>query len=231
MPLSIVNKISTLLSSFFWSGTEQKHSIHYAKWSEICLPKDKGGLGFKNLLLWRRVLMGNVAARILRADGSFLARVLECKYIGRNRFSNCRSNSKIWKCKCLGREIVEKHSFWMVCNGTTISTLEDNWIGILPLSKWPTFLNISAMPAHVAGLLDPDFLNISAMPAHVAGLLHPDFGWSAQLVSGFSSSLVDQILKHLFGNCKFAEKIKAVLARFRLRLGGFIFIGRAVTTA
>ncbi|KAK8934118.1 hypothetical protein KSP39_PZI014314 [Platanthera zijinensis] len=70
VPTSVINKINSLLSTFFWSGAIDKHSLHYTKWTELCLPKDKGGLGFKNLFQWRRILMGKMAARVGYTDGT-----------------------------------------------------------------------------------------------------------------------------------------------------------------
>ncbi|KAK8935337.1 putative ribonuclease H protein [Platanthera zijinensis] len=167
------NKINSLLSSFFWSGDHLKHSIHYAKWSEICSPKEQGGLGFKNLQLWWRVLMSKVAARVVRKDGSFLVHTLSSKYSGINKFIASRSHSKNWKSICPGREIVEKHIFWMVTNGASISVLDDCWIGTLPLYKWPTFINISALPDLVGGLLDSSS------------------NWAANQLAGFSNFLIN----------------------------------------
>ncbi|KAK8936556.1 putative ribonuclease H protein [Platanthera zijinensis] len=175
VPMSVINKINSLMSTFFWSGDLQKHSIHYAKWSEICLPLEQGGLGFKNLHLWRRVLMSNVAARVARANGSFLARTLAAKYKGRNKFTANRSHSKIWKNICLGSNIMEKHTIWMVGNGMSISTLEDCWLGELPLNRWPTFINISALPSLVAELLDCNS------------------NWAVPLLAGFSATLIEAI--------------------------------------
>lgn len=41
VPISIINKINSLLNHFLWSGSQDKHSIHYASWADICTPKAK----------------------------------------------------------------------------------------------------------------------------------------------------------------------------------------------
>ncbi|KAK8958046.1 hypothetical protein KSP39_PZI001068 [Platanthera zijinensis] len=52
---------------------------------------------------------------------------------------------------------MERQTIWMVGNGAGILTLEDTWVGALPLKRWPTFINIEAMPSLVAEFLDPNF--------------------------------------------------------------------------
>lgn len=42
-------EIIQIQSHFIWCGIDQKKSIHWVKWSKICTPKDKGGLGIKNI--------------------------------------------------------------------------------------------------------------------------------------------------------------------------------------
>ncbi|KAK8963574.1 hypothetical protein KSP40_PGU001494 [Platanthera guangdongensis] len=90
--------------------------------------------------------MTNVAARVIRADGSLFARAFTCKYAGKERFQPNQNHSKIWKCICLGSKILGWQSCCMVGDGRRISTLEDVWIGELPLYRWPTFINISWLP-------------------------------------------------------------------------------------
>ncbi|XP_073357890.1 uncharacterized protein [Aegilops tauschii subsp. strangulata] len=42
---SLYHEVTKLLSRFFWAGENNKQKYHMVKWSEICKPKDQGGLG------------------------------------------------------------------------------------------------------------------------------------------------------------------------------------------
>lgn len=46
-----VKKLSPqhLMLAFFWQGGSLKKKYHFVKWSKICLPKKKGGLGIEDL--------------------------------------------------------------------------------------------------------------------------------------------------------------------------------------
>lgn len=67
-----------------WNDTQAKHTLqlHYAPWDEVCTPKSRGGLGIKNLNLWRRVIHGKVAARVKDSDGYFLSKIMIFKMMG-----------------------------------------------------------------------------------------------------------------------------------------------------
>ncbi|XP_028097184.1 uncharacterized protein LOC114297036 [Camellia sinensis] len=52
LPKRVIREIEGILRAFFWSGTDlKKHSAKIA-WEKICVPKNKGGLGFKSLEVW-----------------------------------------------------------------------------------------------------------------------------------------------------------------------------------
>lgn len=156
VPKSVMQKINTLLNKFLWSGSIDGHSIHYARWTDICTPKQHGGLGIKNLELWKSVIMAKMARRVYAADSSLAAKTFGCKYKRGNLFIKNRSHSKIWKAISTGGDIMANHSFWMVGNGICIDTMKDNWTGFLPFDKWPTFINITIIPGRVSSLLNDD---------------------------------------------------------------------------
>ncbi|KAK8928989.1 hypothetical protein KSP39_PZI017132 [Platanthera zijinensis] len=126
MPISVLNKVNSFLKNFLWSGSSSKGVIHYAAWENVCLPKDMGGLGIKNMTTWRRIIMGRVAARILGSDGRLLARTLGSKYGEQDLFNRKRIHSKIWKTIALGNNIVSRQTFWMIGTGHSDSTFNDN---------------------------------------------------------------------------------------------------------
>ncbi|KAG7559344.1 ABC transporter type 1 transmembrane domain superfamily [Arabidopsis thaliana x Arabidopsis arenosa] len=51
LPKGCIKRIESLCSSFLWSGTTQIHSKAKVAWSTVCLPKNEGGLGLRNLLI------------------------------------------------------------------------------------------------------------------------------------------------------------------------------------
>ena len=53
----VIEKITSLLRSFLWKGSDFSYGNAKVAWDTICLPKKEGGLGVKNLEVWNRTSM------------------------------------------------------------------------------------------------------------------------------------------------------------------------------
>ncbi|KAG0450582.1 hypothetical protein HPP92_026856, partial [Vanilla planifolia] len=69
---------------------------------------------------------------------------------------------------------------WRIGDGRTTRFLEDNWLGVLPLSCWPTFINVHTY-----------------WPASVAECLLPDGNWNWDLISAWADGELQDRISHL----------------------------------
>ena len=58
IPKKVVQKIVTIQRNFLWGGDFEANKIPWVKWDTICLPKNKGGLGIKDLIKFNEALLG-----------------------------------------------------------------------------------------------------------------------------------------------------------------------------
>jgi len=63
-------------------GEEKK--IPWVKWNVVCSPKERGGLGIKNLEVFNRALLGKWLWRALSENESFWKEILVEKFGIRN---------------------------------------------------------------------------------------------------------------------------------------------------
>lgn len=56
LPKGCIKAIESLCSRYLWSGNIEKRSIAKIAWSTVCLPKNEGGLGLRNLMIWNQVM-------------------------------------------------------------------------------------------------------------------------------------------------------------------------------
>ncbi|XP_057779509.1 uncharacterized protein LOC130998093 [Salvia miltiorrhiza] len=49
IPKAVIKELNSLFSKFLWGGGTQTGGITWFKWNALCLNKDSGGLGFRNI--------------------------------------------------------------------------------------------------------------------------------------------------------------------------------------
>ncbi|KAE8813270.1 hypothetical protein D1007_09539 [Hordeum vulgare] len=69
------------LARFFWQAGDGCPKYHMVKWANICVPKDRGGLGILASRRMNVTLMLRWVWRILRGDGGLWLQLIESKYL------------------------------------------------------------------------------------------------------------------------------------------------------
>lgn len=52
IPKKVCKDIMDAMSAFWWGYTEEQRKMHWFAWWRMCLPKSKGGMGFRDLHLF-----------------------------------------------------------------------------------------------------------------------------------------------------------------------------------
>lgn len=112
-----------------------KKRIAWVNWETICLPKDKGRLGIKDLRKFNTTLLGKWRWEIFQHEGKGWTRILASKYGGWRQLDEQRSSSYYfhwWKdLKLLNQQQhtaeIKSHIQWKVGCGDKIKFWEDTW--------------------------------------------------------------------------------------------------------
>jgi hypothetical protein len=57
LPMTNLENLIKIIRKFFWEGTGEKKKYHLVRWDTVCKPKQKGGLGIKNMKLFNHCLL------------------------------------------------------------------------------------------------------------------------------------------------------------------------------
>jgi len=137
--------LNLYLNFFFGWGSEVLSKIHWIGWQTICLRKEDGGLGVRQLREFNLSLLGKWCWRLLVGRGGFWYRVLAARYgeEARRLEVGGRSVSCWWREVAKIRdEVGEEGEGWFagmvsrkVGDGETTFFWLDRWVGDVPLCR------------------------------------------------------------------------------------------------
>ncbi|KAL5579343.1 hypothetical protein UlMin_011785 [Ulmus minor] len=131
LPKRLIKDIHRLIARFWWGSSASQRKLHWAKWDTLCQPKEKGGLGFRDLEGFNKALLAKQGWRLIRSPNSLVGKVLKACYYPNCSFLEAKlgsSPSFSWRSIWWGREIIELGSRWRVGSGDSINVTNDRWI-------------------------------------------------------------------------------------------------------
>jgi ribonuclease HI len=131
IPKNICKGITDAISQFWWGDDDDHKRIHWKAWWKLCIPKSKGGMGFRDLEAFNKALLAKQVWRLLLEPESLCARVLRAKYYPDGKLLDAKlksGSSFTWQSVFAGLECFKKGCIWRVGDGSQIKIWEDNWI-------------------------------------------------------------------------------------------------------
>ena len=150
----VVDKLVRLQRNFLWDGAADQKKIDRVRWDKVCLPKEEGGLGVKDITSFNISLLGKWKWDLVQNQGETWTKILESKYGGwRNLDAVPRASlESLWwrELKTINQithqgQQLGRSTLWKVRRGDKIKFWEDRWlIGETKLSeKYPRLYTIS----------------------------------------------------------------------------------------
>lgn len=120
------------ISQFWWGDENGKKRIHWQAWWKLCLPKLKGGMGFRDFHSFNLAMLAKQVWRLLCDPYSLCAQVLREKYYpDGNKLLQAKlksGSSYTWQSVLAGLECFKRGYIWRVGDGSQINIWNDNWI-------------------------------------------------------------------------------------------------------
>jgi predicted transcriptional regulator len=129
LPKKVVRLIEQKLNRFLWSGRDTKAHAKVA-WSQLCVPKQEGGLGIKRIEVWNKASMLNHIWNLFTKAGSLLVAWINANMLkGRCLWEISIPNSCSWSRKKLLKlhDIAKPFISLKVGNGSRVFLWFDHW--------------------------------------------------------------------------------------------------------
>lgn len=105
--------------------------MHRKSWKGLCLPKNLGGLGFRDLWVFNQALLAKKGWCLLQEPSSLLARVLKARYFPKSYFTSAFRGSNpsfSWRSIWGANSLLWEGLLRRIGNGTNVSIWKDSWI-------------------------------------------------------------------------------------------------------
>ena len=97
----------------------------------MCLPKEKGGMGFRDLKSFNLALLAKQGWRLQTNSSSIFSRVYKAKYFPNGDFVDAKVGKKtsfVWRSIVAAQHLVKCGLRWQVGDGCSIWVWQDQWL-------------------------------------------------------------------------------------------------------
>lgn len=132
LPKSLSLEIERMFNGFWWkSGKSDSKGIRWLSWENMCMAKDKGGLGFRSLQGYNMALIGKLIWQFMTKPDSLVARIYKARYYPNNHVLEAQKSgdaSFIWSGICEVKEELRQGFKWVLGDGKSIKIFTDQWL-------------------------------------------------------------------------------------------------------
>lgn len=156
VPRKVLKIIIGIQRSFLWGGYESSKKISWVIWKKVCSPKERGGLGIKDLDLFNLSLLGKWRWRLLVEKEAPWCHIIQSRYgeVGdevRLRGWSPRNSSQWWRDLCaidneysIAQNWFSKEIRKRVGNGAGTSFWYEAWFGETSMKdEFPRLFSLS----------------------------------------------------------------------------------------
>lgn len=124
-------KLKTPIANYWWGGSARSKHIHWQSWDRLTVPKELGGMGFRDMRNFNLAMLGKQGWRLMTNPDSLCARVLKGRYFHDVDFLNCtrkKHSSHTWRAILAGREVLSQGLIKRIGDGSSTNIWRDRWI-------------------------------------------------------------------------------------------------------
>lgn len=113
------------------AGTKNKEESSLVKWSRLCLPKTKGGLGFRDFHSSNLAMLAKQGRRLLQSPNLLLCRILSAKYFPNCSLADANPKDRMsytWGSLLEGKRILDAGCRSRGGDGSCIRIWGDKWL-------------------------------------------------------------------------------------------------------
>lgn len=125
------SNLTSAMSDFWWHALDHKRKIHWVSWDKLCLAKEDGGLGFRDIECFNQALLAKQAWRVIQDPDCLFAQLLKSRYFAYQDFLESSLGDRPsygWRSILHERDLLIKGMSKRIGNGKSLSVWLDSWV-------------------------------------------------------------------------------------------------------
>ena len=94
LPNGLCKEMTGMARQFWWGQVKNENKVAWMSWQRMCLPKDRVGMGFRDLKSFNLALLAKQGWRLQTNSSSLFTRVYKAKYFPNGDFVNAMVGKK-----------------------------------------------------------------------------------------------------------------------------------------
>jgi hypothetical protein len=123
LPISLCKELNALMQRFWWGHKDNSTKIHWISWERMGVSKDRGGLGFIELVMFNKALLAKQLWRIMQKPESLVALIMKAKYFSQSNILDAKLGSRpslAWMSILASKELICDGTIWRIGNGNEV---------------------------------------------------------------------------------------------------------------
>lgn len=132
-PKWVLKRIRNLQRNFLWGSSATNRKWALVKWSTVCLPKAKGGIGLRDPEQSNSIMNAKIWWHWINNPNKPWEKIWSAKYADNRpqeeliRLIPTEKGSLIWNAAKQHYHLIQQHYFWEIRNGSTARFWTDAW--------------------------------------------------------------------------------------------------------
>lgn len=159
LPNSLCGELTSVVRQFWWGQVKEEKKLAWMSWDKMCLSKEKGGMGFRDLKTFNLALLAKQGWRLQTNSSPLFHRVYKAKYFPMCDFLEAdmgRQPSYAWRSLMAAQALVRRGMRWQVWDGERIQVWKDKWLPNPSTYKVVTPENLGPGVTWVRDIIDGD---------------------------------------------------------------------------